>query len=158
MLHESFVKLFWRHFDSINQAAAWFHVRPITIKRWLDGEIDVNPMAEKLLIIRARGYLPDDTRWMGFRVDEERCIIITPEGRVFSPKELDSWALRFDEYHALKRLYELDYVPVRSNVVTPLPFRGGRRMTEPQQQTVTKDKKKEVRKVQAKRANRTSAS
>ncbi|MBV1843646.1 S-adenosylhomocysteine hydrolase, partial [Photobacterium ganghwense] len=65
---------------------------------------------------------------------------------------LDSWALRFDEYHALKRMYELDYVPVRSNVVTPLPFRGGRRMTQPQQQTVTKEKKKEVRKAQAKRA------
>ncbi|MBV1839353.1 DUF3653 domain-containing protein, partial [Photobacterium ganghwense] len=96
MLHESFVKLFWRHFDSIEQAAAWFHVRPVTVKRWLSGKIDVNPMAEKLLLIRARGYLPDDTRWTGFRVDEERCIIITPEGRVFSPKELDSWALRFD--------------------------------------------------------------
>ncbi|MGR2767351.1 phage protein [Photobacterium ganghwense] len=157
MLHESFVKLFWRHFDSIEQAAAWFHVRPVTVKRWLSGKIDVNPMAEKLLLIRARGYLPDDTRWTGFRVDEERCIIITPEGRVFSPKELDSWALRFDEYHALKRMYELDYVPVRSNVVTPLPFRGGRRMTKPQQQTVTKEKKKEVRKAQAKRANRSAS-
>lgn len=157
MLHESFVKLFWRHFDSIEQAAAWFHVRPVTIKRWLSGKIDVNPMAEKLLLIRARGYLPDDTRWTGFRVDEERCIIITPEGRVFSPKELDSWALRFDEYHALKRMYELDYVPVRSNVVTPLPFRGGRRMTKPQQQTVTKEKKKAVRKAQAKRANQSAS-
>ncbi|MGF1702532.1 phage protein [Photobacterium makurazakiensis] len=154
MLHESFVKLFWRHFDSLDEAAAWFHVKPITVKRWLSGWIDVNPMAEKLLIIRARGYLPDDTRWQGFRIDEYRCAIITPEGRRFSPKELDSWALRYDEYHALKRLYELDYVPVRTNVVTPLPFRGGRRLKEARSDTVTKERKKAARKKQAKRANR----
>ncbi|MDV5168819.1 phage protein [Photobacterium rosenbergii] len=152
MLHESFVKLFWRHFDNIADASAWFHVRPITVKRWLSGQIDVNPMAEKLLIIRARGYLPDDTRWRGFRVDDDRCIIITPEGRQFSPKELDSWALRFDEYHALKRLYELDYVPARSNVVTQLPFRGGRRLKQPMHETVSKDKKKKYRSIQTKHA------
>ncbi|MEJ2765542.1 phage protein [Photobacterium sp. MCCC 1A19761] len=154
MLHESFKRLFWRTFDGIDQAAAWFHVRPITVKRWLSGEIDVNPMAEKLLIIRARGYLPDDTRWQGFRIDEEYCVIVTPEGRRFSPKELESWALRYDEYHALKRMYELDYVPVRTNVVTPLPFRGGRRLQSPQSDTVTKDKKKSYRKAQAKRASK----
>ncbi|MGR5144288.1 phage protein [Photobacterium sp. DNB23_23_1] len=152
MLHQSFVKLFWRHFDNIAQASAWFHVRPITVKRWLTGEIDVNPMAEKLLIIRARGYLPDDTRWQGFRIDEQYCVIVTPDGRRFSPKELMSWSLRYDEYHALKRLYELDYVPVRSHVVTPLPFRGGRRLQQPMHETVSKDKKKKYRNVQAKHA------
>ncbi|MEH6533262.1 MULTISPECIES: phage protein [Photobacterium] len=146
MLHESFVKLFWRHFDSISQAAAWFHVKPVTVKRWLAGKVDVNPMAEKLLIIRARGYLPDDTRWRGFRIDEYRCIIITPEGRQFGPKELDSWAVRCDEFHALKRLYELDYIPVRTNVVTPLPFRGGRRINQPESETVAKEKKKHYKK------------
>ena len=119
MLHQSFVHLFWRCFDSIPQAPAWFHVQPVTVKHWLSGWMDVNPMAEKLLLIRSRGYLPDDTRWKGFQVDEHRCVIVTPEGRRFSPKELDSCALRFDEYHALKRMYELDYVPVHSNVVTP---------------------------------------
>ncbi|MGF1681458.1 phage protein [Photobacterium makurazakiensis] len=153
MLHESFKRLFWLHFDSTQQAAAWFHVRPKTVQRWLSGEVDVNPMAEKLLIIRARGYLPDDTRWQGFRIDEYRCVIVTPEGRRFSPKELDCWALRYDEYHALKRMYELDYIPVRSNVVTPFPFRGGRRIKEIQQETVSKDKKKAYRNVQAKREN-----
>ncbi|PSW06259.1 phage protein [Photobacterium lipolyticum] len=146
MLHESFVQLFWRVFDDIHQASAWFHVKPVTVKRWLTGKIDVNPMAEKLLLIRSRGYLPDDTRWKGFRVDEDYCVIVTPEGRRFSPKELESWALRFDEYHALKRMYELDYVPVRSNVVTPLPFRGGRRIQQPECDTVTKEKKKLYRK------------
>ncbi|PSU45181.1 S-adenosylhomocysteine hydrolase [Photobacterium frigidiphilum] len=151
MLHQSFVKLFWRHFDSIPQAAAWFHVKPVTVKRWLSGWMDVNPMAEKLLLIRARGYLPDNSRWQGFRVDEYRCIIITPEGRQFSPKELDSWAVRFDEFHALKRLYELDYIPVRSNVVTPLPFRGGHRVKEIKSDTVTKEKKKEYRRAMEER-------
>ncbi len=151
MLHESFVKLFWRCFDDIDQGASWFHVQPITVKRWLSGWMDVNPMAEKLLLIRVRGYLPDDTRWTGFRVDEERCVIITPEGRMFSPKELDSMALRFDEYHQLKRMYELDYIPVRSNVVTPLPFRGGRRIKQPQSDTVTKEKKKMYREKAKKR-------
>ncbi|WP_245905447.1 phage protein [Photobacterium lipolyticum] len=91
---------------------------------------------------RSRGYLPDDTRWQGFQIDEYDCVIVTPEGRRFSLKELDSWALRFDEYHALKRMYELDYVPVRSNVVTPLPFRGGRRVKEIQSDVVTKAKRK----------------
>ncbi|MGF1760023.1 phage protein [Photobacterium sagamiensis] len=87
-------------------------------------------------------------------IDEHRCVIVTPEGRRFSPKELDSWALRFDEYHALKRMYELDYVPVRSNVVTPLPFRGGRRVKEPRSDAVTKAKKKACRKAQANKAKR----
>ncbi|MGF1717879.1 phage protein [Photobacterium chitinilyticum] len=151
MLHESFVKLFWLHFDSVPEAAAWFHVNPVTVRRWLSGWMDVNPMAEKLLIIRARGYMPDDTRWTGFRIDEDYAVIVTPTGRRFSPKELDSWAERVDEYHALKRMYELDYIPVRSNVVTPLPFRGGRRAKEAQGDTVTKEKKKEYRKIRAKR-------
>ncbi|MGF1862877.1 phage protein [Photobacterium profundum] len=145
MLHESFVKLFWRTFDDIGQGAAWFHVKPITVQHWLDGRNDVNPMAEKLLIIRNRGYLPDDTRWQGFRIDEDYATIITPEGRRFSPKELESWALRFDEYHTLKRLYELDYIPICSHVVTPLPFRGGRRLEKPTCETVAKDKKKMYR-------------
>ncbi|MGR5077934.1 DUF3653 domain-containing protein [Photobacterium swingsii] len=78
-------------------------------------------------------------------------MIITPEGRMFSPKELDSMALRFDEYHQLKRMYELDYIPVRSNVVTPLPFRGGRRIKQPQSDTVTKEKKKMYREKAKKR-------
>ncbi|WP_330960006.1 phage protein [Photobacterium sp. 53610] len=151
MLHESFVTLFWQVFDEVNQASEYFHVRPITVKRWLSGTIDVNPMAEKLLLIRARGYLPDDTRWTGFRIDEDDAVLITPEGRRFSPKELDSWALRFDTFHALKRMYELDYIPVRTNVITPLPFRGGRRIQKPEGKTVTKEKKKELRKIQAKR-------
>ncbi|WP_322784245.1 DUF3653 domain-containing protein [Photobacterium obscurum] len=75
-------------------------------------------------------------------------MIITPTGRRFSPKELDSWAERCDEYHALKRMYELDYIPVRCNVVTPLPFRGGLRIKEPKCDTVTKEKKKAYRKAQ----------
>ncbi|MGF1877886.1 hypothetical protein L4D77_21530 [Photobacterium frigidiphilum] len=53
--------------------------------------------------------------------------------------------MRYDEYHALKRLYELDYIPIRSHVVTPLPFRGGRRLEKPTCETVAKDKKKMYR-------------
>ncbi|MGF1689846.1 hypothetical protein [Photobacterium kagoshimensis] len=59
--------------------------------------------------------------------------------------------LRFDEYHQLKRMYELDYIPVRSNVVTPLPFRGGRRIKQPKSDTVTKEKKKMYREKAKKR-------
>ncbi|GAL02963.1 S-adenosylhomocysteine hydrolase [Photobacterium aphoticum] len=110
----------------------------------------MNPMAEKLLIIRARGYLPDDTRWRGFRVDEDYCVIVTPEGRRFSPNELMDWATRADEYHALKRMYELDYVPIRTKVITPLPFRGGRRISAPMSDTVSKDTKKQYRHAQKK--------
>lgn len=106
-------------------------------------------MDEKLLLIRARGYLPEDTRWTGFKIDEHSCVIVTPDGRQFSPKELMSWALRYDEYHALKRMYELDYVPRRTNVVTPLPFRGGRRLAEPRSDTVTKEEKKKMHKAMA---------
>ncbi len=51
----------------------------------------VNPMAEKLLLIKSLGYLPNDIRWSGFRVCEQRAIIITPSGREFSPKELESF-------------------------------------------------------------------
>ena len=48
-------------------------------------------------------------------------------------------------------MYELDYIPVRSNVVTPLPFRGGRRLKQPKSDTVTKEKKKMYREVAKKR-------
>lgn len=129
MLNSSFTELFWREFDSIESGAAYFHVKPITIKRWLSGKIAVNPMAEKLLIIKAIGYLPNDIRWAGFRVDEARAVLITPTGREFSPKELESFAYQKDEYNQLIRLHghidNVTYTPAKENV---LPFRGGRRM------------------------------
>lgn len=129
MLDSSFNTLFWREFDSIQSGADYFHVKPITIKRWLNGSITINPMAEKLLIIKALGYLPNDIRWSGFRIDEARAVLITPTGREFSPKELESFAYQKDEY---KQLIELHghienprIIPAKENV---LPFRGGRRM------------------------------
>lgn len=91
MFHESFRTLFWREFTSIKQGAEYFHVSKPTITRWLDGTVPVNPMAEKLLLIKSLGYLPNDIRWSGFRVDDKRAVLITPSGREFSPKELESF-------------------------------------------------------------------
>ena len=73
------------------------------ITRWLDGTVPLNPMAEKLQLIKSLGYLPNSIRWAGFKICEERAIIITPSGREFSPKELESF----------------------ENL---MPFRGGHRM------------------------------
>ncbi|USH05592.1 phage protein [Grimontia kaedaensis] len=102
MLIHSFRHFYWQNFNSLDEGAAYFHVKPITVKRWLDGTIPPNAMAEKLLIIRARGYLPNDLNWQGFKVNEQRSVIITPEGREFAPRELEAFPLWRDQYYALK--------------------------------------------------------
>ncbi|CAH1542112.1 S-adenosylhomocysteine hydrolase [Vibrio harveyi] len=129
MFHESFRTLFWREFKSIKQGADYFHVTKPTVVRWLDGTMPVNPMAEKLLLIKSLGYLPNDIRWSGFRVCEQRAIIITPSGREFSPKELESFVFWRDEHRQLvEKFGHIDQpkvYPAKENV---LPFKGGRRM------------------------------
>lgn len=128
MTFESFSVLFWREFDSVRQGAEYFHVKPVTVRRWLRGESEVNPMAEKLLIIKSIGYLPNDSRWTGFKVNEERGVLVTPSGREFNPIELESWAYRKDEYHELvKRFGHVEYAPKVTAVAHQKPFRGGRR-------------------------------
>ncbi len=127
MFHESFRTLFWREFKSIKQGTDYFHVTKPTVVRWLDGTMPVNPMAEKLLLIKALGYLPNDIRWSG--VCEQRAIIITPSGREFSSKELESFVLWRDEHRQLvEKFGHIDQpkvYPAKENV---MPFKGGRRM------------------------------
>ena len=77
MLTPHFADLVHHHFDGIHDAAAFFHVQPITVQRWLSGEVPVNPMAEKLMNIHARGYLPLDHRWNRFRVHFDRATLVT---------------------------------------------------------------------------------
>lgn len=101
MFYESFKVLFWREFTSHRQGAEFFHVKIVTVRRWLDGKIPVNPMAEKLLIIKSLGYLPNDMRWRGFRICEKRAVLLTPTGREFSPKELESFVFWRDEHRQL---------------------------------------------------------
>ncbi|EHK9017208.1 phage protein [Vibrio vulnificus] len=129
MFHQSFKILFWQNFTSIRQGAEYFHVNKMTVSRWLDGTVPVNPMAEKLLLIKALGYLPNDIRWAGFRVCEERAVIITPSGREFSPKELESFVHWRDEHRQFVETYghieQPKVYPAKENL---LPFRGGRRM------------------------------
>ncbi|MCV3264567.1 phage protein [Vibrio harveyi] len=121
MFHESFRTLFWREFKSIKQGADYFHVTKPTVVRWLDGTMPVNPMAEKLLLIKSLGYLPNDIRWSG--VCEQRAIIITPSGREFSPKELESFVFWLVEKFG--HIDQPKVYPAKENV---LPFKGGRRM------------------------------
>ncbi|MGF1827549.1 DUF3653 domain-containing protein [Vibrio splendidus] len=129
MFHYSFKELFWREFSSIREGSEYFHVNVATVRRWLDGTVTINPMAEKLLLIKALGYLPNDIRWRGFRIDEARGVFITPESREFSPKELDSFVYWRDEHRQLVELHgHIDNPikqPAKDNL---LPFRGGRRM------------------------------
>ncbi|MCG7496443.1 phage protein, partial [Vibrio sp. Of7-15] len=94
-----------QEFENYRQGAEFFHVEPVTVKRWLNGCVALNPMTEKLLIIKAIGYLPNDIRWQGFRINEELGIFITPDGREFSPKELASFAYQRDEYQLLLQLH-----------------------------------------------------
>ncbi|WP_441258188.1 DUF3653 domain-containing protein [Vibrio sp. Vf1514] len=130
MFHYSFKQLYWREFSSYQQGAEFFHVTTATIRRWLTGKIPINPMAEKLLLIKSLGYLPNDIRWAGFRICEQRALFITPSGREFSPKELESFVHWRDEHLNFIELYghipSPKYYPAKENV---LPFRGGRRMT-----------------------------
>lgn len=91
--------------------------------------VPINPMAEKLLLIKALGYLPNDLRWSGFRICEKRAVFITPSGREFSLKELESFVFWRDEHRQFVEMYgHFEYpkiYPAKENV---LPFRGGRRM------------------------------
>lgn len=128
MFFESFCVLFYREFESVESGSQFFHVTPMTVRRWLSGEVPVNPMAEKLLIIKSLGYLPNDVRWQGFRIDEEKGIFITPDGRQFSPKELESFAYRKDEHRRLVELHgNIEHPPVYPAKENRWPFRGGRR-------------------------------
>lgn len=100
-----------------------------TVVRWLDGTVPVNPMAEKLLLIKSLGYLPNDIRWSGFRVCEQRAVLITPSGREFSPKELESFVFWRDEHRQFVEMYgHFEYPKVYPAKENLLPFRGGRRM------------------------------
>ncbi|EGA64940.1 phage protein [Vibrio brasiliensis] len=129
MLTPNFRQLVHQQFMDLYQAAAFFHVQPITVKRWITGHTVVNPMAEKLLNIKARGYLPLDIRWEGFRVHEERATLLTPDRREFSPKELENFALWRDEHRQLVKLYGRLKDPCPTPPVPNLPpFRGGRRV------------------------------
>ncbi|MEZ8824335.1 DUF3653 domain-containing protein [Vibrio amylolyticus] len=129
MFHQSFQTLYWQQFESLRQGAEYFHVNKATVSRWLDGTVPINPMAEKLLLIKALGYLPNDVRWSGFRVCEQRGVFITPSGREFSPKELESFAFWRDEHQQMIELHgriESPMIyPAKENL---MPFRGGRRM------------------------------
>ncbi|WP_240205380.1 phage protein [Vibrio sp. CyArs1] len=130
MILESFTILYWQEFETIRAGAEFFHVNKVTISRWLNGTVPINPMAEKLLLIKALGYLPNDMRWYGFRIDEKRAVFITPTGREFSPKELDSFVHWRDEYTQLVELHgHIEYPKVYPAKENLLPFRGGRRMT-----------------------------
>ncbi|CZF79438.1 phage protein [Grimontia marina] len=142
MLLDAFRALFWREFNSIHDGAAYFHVRPVTVKRWLDGSTPPNPMAEKLLIIKARGYLPNDLNWQGFKVNEARAVIITPDGREFAPRELEAFPLWRDQYHALKDRYGLiERPPVKPAAAPVTIYRGGKRK-QPAPWIPTRDKMK----------------
>lgn len=84
MLTPRFVDLVNHHFDALKGAAAFFHVQPITVKRWLTDKVPVNPMAEKLMNIHARGYLPLDHRWDGFKINVAHHLYHTRATRVNS--------------------------------------------------------------------------
>lgn len=129
MTFDAFHTLFWREFNTIKDGADYFHVKPITVKRWLSGSVEINPMAEKLLLIKSLGYLPNDIRWQGFRIDEARAVFITPSGREFSPKELDQFAIFKDEYHQLIEQHgHIERPKIKTAKENVLPFRGGRRL------------------------------
>ncbi|KPL99681.1 phage protein [Vibrio splendidus] len=124
-----FTELVNQHFDSLHDAAAFFHVTVPTIRRWLSGQYPINPIAEKLMNVHARGYLPLDHRWDGFKINVDRATLITPERREFNPKELLSFCYWRDEHRQLVerhgKIESPKYYPPKEH---PLPFRGGRRL------------------------------
>ncbi|WP_104028712.1 S-adenosylhomocysteine hydrolase [Vibrio jasicida] len=125
----SFHEVLALHFQYDLQACADFlHVNVKTIRRWLSGESAINPAAEKLLYIVARGYLPPDIRFHDYRIDVTKTAIITPMGREIGIIELDHLALMKDEYHALVDRHGRILNPPKVEAkVRPNPFRGNRR-------------------------------
>ncbi|WP_084659588.1 DUF3653 domain-containing protein [Vibrio sonorensis] len=108
--------------------AEFLHVNERTVRRWLRGESRVNPCAEKLLYVVARGYLPPDIRFDGYRVCMRRTAIITPSGREFGIGELESWVYMKDQYYALIDKYgPIENPPRHRARVLSNPFRGNRR-------------------------------
>ncbi|WP_240798288.1 DUF3653 domain-containing protein [Vibrio tasmaniensis] len=68
------------------------HFRIEKLKLVREHYSDFSPtMAEKLIKIHVRGYLPLDYRWDGFRVHFDHDNLITPERREFNPKK---WMFR----------------------------------------------------------------
>jgi uncharacterized protein YaiI (UPF0178 family) len=57
------------------------------------------------MLIKSLGYLPNGLRCFGFRVCEKRATIITPSGREFSPKEMESFVFWRDEHCQLVELF-----------------------------------------------------
>lgn len=127
-----FASLHNQLFNNFRESAHFFYVQPVTVKRWVNGTVPVNPLAERLLLMKYSGYLPVDSRWDGFKIDEQRAVFITPEKREFSPRELLSFSLWRDEYKQLvERHGHIEspiYYPAHPN---PYPFRGGRRNAAP---------------------------
>ncbi|NUW67400.1 phage protein [Vibrio coralliilyticus] len=122
----SFRQLLHAQFMDLNEAAAFFHVQPYTVTRWINGYSSINPMAEKLLHLKARGYLPLDARWDGFRVHEERATLITPERREFSPKELLAFGYWRDEHRQFVELHgHIDNPKKYPPKENKWPFSGG---------------------------------
>ncbi len=57
------------------------------------------------MLIKSLGYLPNGLCCFGFRVCEKRVTIITPSGREFSLKELESFVFWLDEHRQLVELF-----------------------------------------------------
>lgn len=115
--------------DAFKQAAQDFGVSKWTVQRWYNGDVKVPHAVMRLLEITRRGYLPDDERWMDFRIDVSRGIFVTPNGRVFKPSELEAFAYHIQRYETLEKLFgdqvkSEDVIP-RTDITNPLPHRGG---------------------------------
>lgn len=142
MLLESFNTLFWREFRTIRAGAEYFHVTKPTIVRWLTGKTPVNPMAEKLLIIKASGFLPLDNRWSGFRVHEEKAVLVTPCNDEFNPTELELFGRLKAEVNYWRNIYgePRDMLPVIKAAPKKHPYtRGNKRGTAPWIPTAQRD-------------------
>lgn len=99
-----------------------------TVRRWLNGDSEINPIAEKLIYVAYRGYLPPDVRWYGFKINIDKACFITPLGREIAPHELERVAMIKDEYEAFVEKYgHIERPPVVPSLERPLPFVGNRR-------------------------------
>lgn len=142
MLTDAFNTLFWREFSSIRAGAEYFHVTKPTIVRWLNGKTPINPMAEKLLIIKASGFLPLDNRWSGFRVHEEKAVLVTPCNDEFNPVELEFFGRLKAEvnYWRGKHGEPRDMIPAVKAPIRKHPFyKSGKRQTAPWIPTAQRD-------------------
>ena len=89
-----FLKLFGKYGLTDEGIAQITHRHPKTVKRWLDGQIEMPQCCQELCRLKSNHEIPLPEAWAGWRITPQA--ISTPEGEHLTPRELKAaiWVFR----------------------------------------------------------------